>query len=292
MRPAHSMATLAAVLVVTGCSDGSESASVPGDLLGPDFTLELTAEDVYTVGAIDGEDWEIFSQVTSATFDDLGNLYILDGDVGRFTVIGPDGSFVRTVGQQGGGPGEFQVAFGATVLPEGGLVVFDLGKQGFQLFDPSGRFVNSVPVDLTEGAPGREIAALPDGRIVSAGGFRLFGGNGPPDPEDLLGTGPTRPVDRFSLEDGSHEVLYEAWQLPPAPAGDDQTLESEGGGQITFSMGMRAFEPELYFGVLSDGRVALVDSLAYRIKFVDQAGSVTGTVERPFEPIEATESIR
>ncbi len=44
--------------------------------------------------------------------------------------------------------------------------------------------------------------------------------------------------------------------------------------------------------MISDGRLAVVDSIGYRIKLVSRDGSVLGTVERPIAPLAVTEAMR
>ncbi|MCY3944387.1 MAG: hypothetical protein OXG18_11610, partial [Gemmatimonadetes bacterium] len=62
-------------------------------------------------------------------------------------------------------------------------------------------------------------------------------------------------------------------------------------GEIVLYAG-RAFEPPLGLGVLTDGRVALIDSTGYRVKLLGRGGEVTGTIERPITPLAVDEAIR
>ena len=71
-----------------------------------DRVIEPSLEDVYSVGSLDGPDWQTFGDVRGTAFDAAGNLYILDTQSSRVVVVGPDGKLVREVGSPGGGPGE------------------------------------------------------------------------------------------------------------------------------------------------------------------------------------------
>lgn len=72
-----------------------DSAGVPGagghsgTLEGPDIMLTAVTEDVYTVGAYMGEDWESFGMVADVGFDGVGNLHILDMRKRSASVIAP-----------------------------------------------------------------------------------------------------------------------------------------------------------------------------------------------------------
>ncbi|NNM34606.1 MAG: hypothetical protein HKO53_16115, partial [Gemmatimonadetes bacterium] len=260
------------VLVLAACGEGDRPPSRAAGLEGPDATRTVQAQDVYRVGSIDGDSWDVFGRVSNVAFDPAGNLYILDGDANHIAVVDPTGVLIRTVGRQGGGPGEFQAPFGFTPLLDGRLAVFDIGKQGFQVFDEDGAFLESVSVDLSRGSPGQRIGVRPDGRLVSAGGLRMTFGGPPEDGGEEEPEG--RPVSVFSLGGGEMEVLYTAWAPPPPETEISETLEGDGGDSMSFSFRTQAFEPGLHFAVLPSGRVAVVDSTGYRVKVVDQVGSV------------------
>lgn len=54
----------------------------------------------------------------------------------------------------------------------------------------------------------------------------------------------------------------------------------------------RAFEPPLDVDVLTDGRVALIDSTGYRVKLLGRGGEIVGAIERPIAPLAVDEAIR
>ena len=45
----------------------------------------------FSIGAEDGEDWELLSRVTQVAFDREENLYVLDGGNNRVLVFNPQG---------------------------------------------------------------------------------------------------------------------------------------------------------------------------------------------------------
>lgn len=285
-----------AVLVLTlalpvACDDSTGRAADSA----ADIPLVASTEEVYTVGAFAGEDWENFGVIAGVVFDGGGNLYILDEGGHRVVVIGADGSHLRTIGAQGDGPGEFSNPMAAAILDDGHLVVFDFSLPGaFEIFDAEGRFMRSVPVDLAEGAPGSVMLPLPDGRLVSHSGARFRLGPAPEEESDPDEEDHRRPIDVFSLEGAETESLYRAWNLPPVESDDELSGSDEQGRtalQFRFNR-MRAFEPRLHVGVLSDGRVAVVDSTAYRVQFIGMDGIVSGSFGRPIAPEPVTAAVR
>ena len=288
---------LGAAVGLVACGDSSTGAGgAPGGLDGPDVPLTAEAEDVFTVGALDGEDWETFGNVRSVSFDAAGNLHVFDPGAHRVVVVGPDGALVRTVGQQGDGPGEIGNPMAAALLSDGRLAVFDFGMPGaFELFGPDGAHVETVSVDITKGIPGLRLIALPDSRLLTAGGGRFtFAGQGSDGEDEEAPEENRRPLEIFSLDGTGPEQLYQAWDLPPAGQGEEVSASnSEGQRRMVMSMSrMRAFEPGLHFGALSDGRVAVADSLGWRVKLLASDGSVAGTLERPIAPAPATASVQ
>ena len=300
-RPALArFATLAVAtalaLVAWACGEpGGESAGSPaGGLDGPDFVLAPVTEDLYTVGAFDGEDWETFGSVESVAFDSHGNLHVLDEGANRVVVVGPDGGLLRTVGKEGQGPGELQSPGALALLSGDRIAVFDFGMpSAFDIFDPDGAFAESVTIDMTQGVlPGSTLLPLPDDRLLTTNGMRIrMAGIGAADeetevPEDR------RPVDVFSLDGAPPEVFYQAWDMPPTEMADAETMESEGGATLAMQFNqVRAFEPGLHVAVLSDGRLAVADSIGYRVKLVTMDGTVDGVVERPIQPVAVTSAI-
>ena len=276
---------------LVACDD---SAGRAGDSA-TDIPLVASTEEVYAVGSFAGEDWENFGTIAGVVFDGGGNLHILDEGGHRVVVVGPDGNHLRTVGAQGDGPGEFSNPMAAAVMDDGHLVVFDFGLPGaFEIFDGEGRFVRSVPVDLAQGAPGSVLLPLSDGRLVSHGGPRIRMGPAPDEEAEPEEDDHRRPIDVFSLEGAEVESLYRAWNLPPVESDDELSGRDEEGGtamQFRFNR-MRAFDPGLHVGVLADGRVAVADSMAYRVKFIGMDGTVRGSVGRPIAPEPVTGDIR
>lgn len=293
-RPALPLALFAPLSLA--CGDAAEAPGRAGgahDPAGTDITLTPAMEDLYTVGAVEGEDWEIFGRIRSVDFDENGNLHILDSQADRVVVVGPDGDFVRTVGKPGEGPGEFSSLRDLVVYRDGSYAALTFGS--IHRFDAAGEFTGTVPTDMTTGMPMRA-QGLPDGRLVSSDVFRanllenrgLVGIATGEEPEG-------RAIEVFSLDEGMSELLYTAWRLPEDTPDDGAISVTGSSTAASISMRMsppRAFVPGLHVGVLTDGRIAVADSVGYRVKLVGTDGSVTGTLERPIAPTVVTEAIR
>ncbi|MDE2664388.1 MAG: hypothetical protein OXI39_15480 [Gemmatimonadota bacterium] len=275
--------TLLSLALLAACGDTGDrpTTGAAGTLEGPDAILNAVTEEVFTVGSATGDDWDTFGSVRSVHFDANGNLHIFDGQAEHILVVGPEGSLIRTVGGQGEGPGEFENVTTAIVARDGSYTV--LGFSHIDLLAPDGEYVRRINLDpMTTGIVIARMA-LPDGRLV-AGGIMRFGEE---EEEEEEG----HPIHIFPLDGAEAELLYTAWR-PPDEEEDETSVSgsAETGMRVAWSAG-RAFEPFVNYDLLTDGRLALIDSIGYRVKLIGLDGSVAGTIERPIAPLAVDDAL-
>ena len=133
-RLAAALLTGAAISVTPGAVSAQEVIELPGE----DRWLEADFEEVYRVGVAAGEVWQEFGMIGRVGFDGAGNLYVFDRLAARVVVVGPDGDFLREFGRSGEGPGEFQSAMDMVVMPDGRVVIADMGHRAYHIFAPGG----------------------------------------------------------------------------------------------------------------------------------------------------------
>ena len=119
------------------------------EVTGRDQRIDPEFEEVYRIGVVDGESWEMLGTVSHVAFDAQGNLYVFDRAGGLFSdlrvlVFDATGAFVREFGRSGQGPGEFHMPMNYAVWRDGTTIVSDMGHAAYQMFDPSGEFVRMV----------------------------------------------------------------------------------------------------------------------------------------------------
>lgn len=114
---------------------------------GAERTLDWSMDSVFAVGG-EEDGPEAFARVfeTGIGVDAAGNLYVLDSGNYRVHVFDGAGVFVRSVGGQGGGPGEFRFPSDLAVAPDGAVAVFDYDKGGFVRFAPDGSPIGELRV--------------------------------------------------------------------------------------------------------------------------------------------------
>ena len=271
-----------ALLVACGDTGDGSTAGAAGTLDGPDVIVNAVTEEVFTVGSVTGDDWDTFGSVRSVHFDAQANLHIFDSQADHILVVGPDGSLIRTVGGQGEGPGEFDNVTTAIVGRDGSYTV--MGFTQIDLLDPDGEFVRRITMDPMTTGMAIANMALPDGRLV-AGAIMRFGN------EDEQSEEGGRPIHIFPLDGTEPELLYTAWELPEEDEDEFNVIGSLSDGTLVSMSAGRAFEPRRVFDVLTDGSLALIDSIGYRVKLIGLDGSVTGTIERPIAPLPVDDAI-
>ena len=265
-----------ATLFITGlaASAGPLAAQEVIELPAEDRLLDADFEEIYRLGAVDGGGWDAFGSVEGLGFDGAGNLYILDTQAIRISVVDPQGNLVRQFIGEGEGPGEFGSNFARglrlAVMRDGRVAVYDVGYIGFSLFGADGEFERKIPV----GGDRRRRPILPDmqafpgmERVLST---TRVGYLSTPDP----GPRPRfRPVLSYDLsgDEAAVDTAATAWN----PPSDRQV-----------------FRPELMAGALPGGGVAYSDSSTYAIKFTAPGGRVTRIVTRPFRPGPVTDRIK
>ena len=258
------------------------------EVTGQDRLIEPDFEEVYHIGVLDGEPWEMFSHVRQVAFDAEGKLYVLDGAglMGsgnvRVLVFDAAGGFVREFGSAGEGPGEFKLPIGLAVWRDGTTVVSDVGHRAYQVFDASGVFLRTVRAGGGSDFP-KAIQPDPRGGAVFAGDFG--GGLG----ITIQSGGTSRPVMRVGLGNDvvPTDTVVRGW-LPPR-----NDLELPNAPAVMSASLSTVFEPKLLVGVLPDGGIIHSDSSAYVLKVTAPgAGEVARIIRRPLLPEPLTQAVQ
>lgn len=269
------VASVAVVVSILACGDAGpsgwggavvDSAGIPvvqnpsEGLWGPGDAWTVVEE--LSVGTMEGEDVYQFGQIIGVDVDADGNLYIADGQVQDVRVFDATGSYVRTIGNAGSGPGEFGLGMNGVFVVGDEIMVPDIGNQRISRFHRSGEFVDSRPMDLLQGVPLRWDLAS-EGRLVVQRRYI--------NPTDTA-TGPRGdPITTLAPEGGSPDTVA---VLPPGESFQVQ------GGQAR----VRFFEPEPIWDADPDGRLLTARNNAMRFEVWSGDGSLQRVITLPYEP--------
>ena len=91
----------------------------------------------------------MFRQVTDIAWDPAGNTYISNGYINsRVAKIDKDGNWLKSWGEPGDGPGQFNTPHSIAVDAHGRVYVADRGNRRIQVFDDEGKFLRQITVDV------------------------------------------------------------------------------------------------------------------------------------------------
>ncbi len=224
----------------------------------------LAAEPALDIGMLDGPPQYQFGRVTGAVRLSDGTVVVGDDQAKDLRFFDRTGRHVRTVGREGGGPGEFKAVGSLGVLGDS-LVVGDYNNRRVSVFAPDGKLVRAVPLD----AGGSEDFTFPVGYL----------GDG----SVLLSSGGT--FDRGSRSGVSRDSVRYLRLAPSGGAprevgrfvGSEMFVQSADGAIMA---GPRAFGRSAEIAVVPDG-FFYGSSDTYQVGRYDASGTLLRLVRRP-----------
>ena len=89
-----------------------------------------------------------FRQVTDVTWDPAGNIFISDGYINsRVAKADKNGNWIKSWGERGDKPGEFNTPHSIAADANGNIYVADRFNRRIQVFDSDGKFLRSITID-------------------------------------------------------------------------------------------------------------------------------------------------
>jgi hypothetical protein len=161
----HALVTFLMAAGVTCSPAGGDSAArwqatvdtlgdtiVVRTLAGSEWPDTATLVPELSIGVLDGAEEEMFGDVRAVAVAPDGEIFVLDRHVAAIRRFGPDGTYLGSIGREGGGPGEMRRPEAMAMLPDGRLLVRDPGNARITVF-------------------GRDGTVLPSWRLPSGGSF-------------------------------------------------------------------------------------------------------------------------
>jgi DNA-binding beta-propeller fold protein YncE len=91
----------------------------------------------------------LFRQVTDVTWDAAADTYISDGYINsRVAKVDKDGVWLKSWGEPGSGPGQFNVPHSIATDAHDNIYVADRGNRRIQVFDGDGKFLRQFTIDV------------------------------------------------------------------------------------------------------------------------------------------------
>jgi hypothetical protein len=138
-----------------------------------------------------------FRQVTDVTWDPAGNIFISDGYINsRVAKADKNGNWIKSWGERGDKPGEFNTPHSIAADANGNIYVADRFNRRIQVFDGDGKFLRAITIDVPF-----------DHSVAPAIGNKL-------DPEATKGTFAPGAPWAVCITPGPNQVLYTSDAYP------------------------------------------------------------------------------
>lgn len=157
-----------------GCALAGTAPEVKNGMAPKGKSQTLSFKEQLRFGANDSDPNYVWSgEEVSLCVTDNGHMYVADSGGNRILEYDAKGKFVRQIGREGKGPGEFVALKHLSLLADGGAIALDQtqGFSAFSTFDKSWNFVNRevLSSDKATGAKLIRGALLsPNGKFVYA----------------------------------------------------------------------------------------------------------------------------
>ena len=255
----RSIVVVLALLAVVACSEPLEFADwtipVPegariieyDDPAIEDRDDRIELVDDLVVGARGEDPNYLFFRPQGVAVDDAGRMYVVDMGNTQVQVFDADGEYLRTLGQEGQGPGELQMPMGLAIAGDR-VIVSDWGNRRLTIWDLEGAHLGDMPMS---GRLEATIFGTDSGSIVAAMNRRLE------DRSSVID------VALFSIE-GTETVRYASLSEP-----ENFMLMGDGGG---IAIPRMSGGPS--FAVASSGEVYAAAGEEYQVLAFGPSGSL------------------
>ncbi len=197
--------------------------------------------------------------------DDGGNVYVLDSRAKNVKKFDSAGKFIKVIGREGQGPGEFSSPYRLACSGDR-LVVWDMMGFRFSLFTLEGDPIKSVRHSFPEKGNPMKIRSLPSGEFVVSLEKVYFEPKKPQDFSIVLFSPEMEELNTIY----THSVWRNIWGIPNSP-------------NIPLP-----FFPQVYWDLTPDGGVVIGFSEKYEIDIYDKEKGKLSSFARDYDPIEVT----
>jgi len=208
-----------------------------------------------------------FQGVTDVKCDPQGNIYVCDFQANHILKFDGTGKYLKSIGRQGQGPGEFNMPYRIAVTADR-LFVYDVRNSRLSALTLDGTFVKSVPLITGEGRP-EDMSSLPGGDIVFGWETIFFGDRSRPQEYSIR---------IYSPDLTLRKKIYsrDLWR--------NKYMEIDG----RFSNIIQPFSPVVSWDVSADGKIAVGDQKDYEVEILDPAKGNISSFQHAYEPVKVT----
>jgi hypothetical protein len=211
----------------------------------------FSLEEELSIGEAEGREEYMFSTIMSMAVDDAGRIYVLDRKEIHVKVFDRNGTYIRTIGKKGQGPGEFTLPSSVSITRQNELVVDDF-RSRLVFFSLEGEFKKNL--QIAKSGLWR-IDMDSEGNLV---GLVIVGEEENP---------------RYELKKFDSELNY---------------LHSLGYSPLPSESGINPFMGIISFRIDNNDQVVCGYPENYEIKIFDKKGNLKRKIKKDYDPVEIT----
>jgi hypothetical protein len=211
-----------------------------------------------------GEDNEVlFGPVTAVARNSDGSSFLLDSQLSTVHVISHDGIYLRSVGREGEGPGEFRMATNVMLLPDGNVCVLQVMPARAVLLTPTGDAAGELLVPRGDA----DSHAFLNGGSITGDHMVYY-------LAEFIQKGSVIGMkSKFVRTDSEGELLATYWEL----------LQEQDLAKVTFS---EKTDASPIWAVGPDGRFYISGHWdGYAIEVINSQGEPDFVIQREYEPL-------
>jgi hypothetical protein len=129
--------------------DGVKYVKNPATPAGGATTVEMEA--LWELGGETDDEDEFFGIIADIEIDEAGNVYLLDAQLAEVKIYTADGEYVRSIGREGEGPGEFRRPSAMFFTKDGNVGIMQTIPAKIVLLSPEGEPLGDHPLPEPEG---------------------------------------------------------------------------------------------------------------------------------------------
>jgi hypothetical protein len=264
MKPQTRWVIVLTAALVLSASAGQKSANTLAEIYAGGsvrFIPELTIDETTLPKEV------FFESAVDIRCDPGGNVFVCDFRAHNVKKFDSSGKFLKTIGREGQGPGEFSWPFALAVTADR-LFVYDMRNNRVCALSPEGEFIKSVPVLTGEGRP-RKMNSLPNGDLVVGMVKTDFREMEKPQ--------------NYSVEIYSPDLEHKRTIFTQEVMENKYMRLEQGLANIP-----QPFSPFVHWDVLKDGRIVIAYAKNYEIFVFDAEKGKIGSFSRAYEPVKVT----
>jgi hypothetical protein len=226
----------------------------------PPVTLPLVEQ--WRIGGDSDEEGEFFGVITDLTVNEQGDIYLLDRQLCEIMIFSDDGQYLRSIGREGEGPGEFRDPSSIFFMPDGQVGIVQTRPSALIQLLPDGEPGTTFIIPRAdEGGMRRLDHGDCRGGNLTLSGMNFRRGEGSFTRIRLLGG-----IDA----QGQLDPVYNRVEVVNDMA--RRVVREDDGSNTLWTMG-------------PDGRVYASLDFEYRIRVWNRDGSLDRVIELDYEPI-------